>query len=183
MDPSLVERARSGDHDAFTRLVAGAGDRLHALALRILRDAEAAGDVFQASLVDIWRDLPTLRDPERFEAWASRIIVNRCRAELRRARRRPPTIGLQPADWIVGDVQLAVGIRDVLDRAFARLSVDHRAVLVLLYYRGLSVPEAAAVLGVSEGTVKSRLHYGRRAMRAAIEADERLAARRQERPA
>ena len=173
MDPTLVRQAQAGDRDAFARLVGLVSGRLHAVALRIMRDPDAAGDVLQAALVDIWRDLPKLREPERFDAWAYRVIVNRCRAELRGAKRRPATVGLVPTDGGVDDAQLSVGVRDALDRAFGRLSADQRAVLVLVYYQDLSVAQAAETLGIAEGTVKSRLHAGRAALRAAVEADER----------
>jgi RNA polymerase sigma-70 factor (ECF subfamily) len=173
VERSLVERAQAGDRFAFGELAASCADRLFAVAARILRDPEAAGDVLQAVLVDIWRDLPSLRDPDRFDAWAHRMVVNRCRAHFRSARRLPMTIGLVPGDRSVADAQAWVGNRDQLERAFARLSADQRAVLVLTYYRDLSVGQVAACLGVSAGTVKSRLFAARRAMRAGLEADER----------
>jgi RNA polymerase sigma-70 factor (ECF subfamily) len=174
VDRSLVERAQGGDRVAFGQLAADYADRLFAVAARILRDPDAAGDVLQVVLVDIWRDLPTLRDPDRFEAWAHRLVINRCRAHFRLARRQPMTLGLVPGDRSVGDAQVSVGNRDELERAFARLSAEQRAVLVLTYYRDLSLGQVAESLGVSVGTVKSRLFAARRAMRAALDADERL---------
>jgi len=174
VERSLVERAQAGDRVAFGELAASYADRLFAVAARILRDPEAAGDVLQAVLVDIWRDLPALRDPDRFEAWANRLVINRCRAHFRSARRLPMTMGRVPDDRSVADVQGAIGNRDQLERAFARLSAEQRAVVVLTYYRDLSVGQVAATLGISVGTVKSRLFAARRAMRADLEADERL---------
>jgi RNA polymerase sigma-70 factor, ECF subfamily len=173
VDRNLVERAQRGDRDAFAQLATIASDRLFATALRILRDFDAAGDALQMALVHIWRDLPTLRDPERFEAWSYRLIVRQCHAELRRARRRPRAADLMSTDAAIGDAQLSVSLRDELDRAFERLSTDHRAVLVLMYYGDHTIPEIAESLGISEGTVKSRLHYARSAMRAALDADAR----------
>jgi RNA polymerase sigma-70 factor (ECF subfamily) len=173
VDRRLVELAQRGDQDAFARLAALIGDRLFATAHRIVRDFDAAGDAYQSALVHIWRELPTLRDPERFEAWAGRILVRQCYSELRRVRNLPPTLDLLSVDSSVADATVSVSMRDELERAFVRLTGEQRAVLVLMYYRDLSVAEIAVHLGISPGTVKSRLHYAREAMRASVEADQR----------
>lgn len=173
MDRDVVERARNGDRVAFAEVASALVDQLYAVAARILRDSDAAGDAVQMTLVQIWRDLPSLRDVDRIEAWAQRVLVHRCFAQLRAARRRAPTVGLLDTDAAVDDVQMPVSMRDELERAFARLTPDQRAVLVLTYFRDQSVQQTAAGLGVSVGTVKSRLFGARRALRAAIEADER----------
>lgn len=173
MDRGLVERAQHGDRDAFARLVPMIADRLFATAHRILRDFDAAGDAYQSALVSIWRELPTLRDPDRFEAWSSRVLVRHCYTELRRRRRQPPVVELLGSDVPAADATLSVSLRDQLERAFTRLTAEQRAVLVLMYYRDLSVSEIASQLGISDGTVKSRLHYAREALRSAVEADAR----------
>jgi RNA polymerase sigma-70 factor (ECF subfamily) len=173
VDRGIVERASSGDRQAFAQLAAEASDRLYSIAIRILRDADAASDALQGTLVQIWRDLPTLRDPERFDAWSYRVIARRCRDELRRRRRRLSTLELLGSDAAIADVQVTVSLRDELERAFDRLSAEHRAVLVLRYYEDLPLARIGEVLDVSEGTVKSRLHYAREALRAAVEADAR----------
>jgi RNA polymerase sigma-70 factor (ECF subfamily) len=175
VDRALIERAQAGDRQAFADIARELGDRLYRLALRILRDTDAAAEAAQAAIVDVWRDLPTLRDVDRLDAWSYRILVNRCRGQRRLARRMPSTVGLLPGHAVIADSQATIGLRDELERGFARLNVDQRAVLALVYYRDLSIPEAAAALGVSVGTVKSRLHYARQVMRAAIEADARPA--------
>jgi RNA polymerase sigma-70 factor (ECF subfamily) len=174
MDRSIVERAKRGDRQAFAQIAAASSDRLYAVAIRILRDADAAGEALQAALVSIWMDLPMLRDVDRFDAWSYRVVVRACHALLRQARRRPSAFEFLAGDAATGDSEGAVTMRDELERAFARLSNDHRAVLVLMYYRELTIPEIAAALGVSTGTVKSRLHYARNAMRAAIDAETRF---------
>jgi RNA polymerase sigma-70 factor (ECF subfamily) len=173
VDRTLVERAQRGDRDAYAQVAIGSSDRLYAIALRVLRDGEAASDALQAALVQIWRDLPSLRDADRFDAWSYRVVLNCCRAHHRRSRRVIPTIDLSPDDAMVADSQTTIATRDELERAFRALSDDQRAVLVLLYYRDLSIGEIAATLGISTGTVKSRLHYARNAMRAAIDAHGR----------
>jgi len=182
VDRNLVQLAQGGDRDAFGQLAADVSDRLFALAQRILRDSDAASDVLQTALVQIWRDLPGLRDPERFEAWSYRIVLRCCQTDRRRARRSLLPIELQPTDAAVGDIQAWVAQRDELERAFLRLTEDQRTVLVLLYYRDLPVSQVADILGISPGTVKSRLYHARQAMRAAVEAQARPA-QREGRPA
>ncbi|HEX5014824.1 MAG TPA: RNA polymerase sigma factor [Candidatus Limnocylindrales bacterium] len=173
MDRIVVEQARSGDRAAFARLATDLSHQLYPVAVRILRDPEAAGDAVQATLVDIWRDLPSLRDPDRMDAWAHRIVVNRCRSHLRKTRRLPAIVDLLEADRAAPSEDLSLEFRDELERAFARLSCDHRAVLVLVYFRDLTLQQSAALLGISVGTVKSRLFAARQAMRAAVDADAR----------
>lgn len=174
MDRTLIERAQRGDQEAYAQVAAGASDRLYAVALRVLRDADAASDALQSALVQIWRDLPTLREAERFEAWSYRIVLNCCRSDRRRARRVSPTVSLIEPDVQIPDSQASLAERDSLEGAFRLLNADHRAVLVLAYYRDLSIHEMAEALDISPGTVKSRLHYAREAMRAAIEAEARV---------
>ena len=75
---ALVERARAGDEEAFASLARAAGDRLLAIAYRILRDLGLAEDAVQQTLVLAWRELPSLREPDRFDAWLRRLLVNAC---------------------------------------------------------------------------------------------------------
>jgi RNA polymerase sigma-70 factor (ECF subfamily) len=182
VDPRLVERARDGDADAYAHLALDVSDRLYGVALRILRDADAAADALQAALVAIWRDLPALRDLDRFEAWSYRVLIRCCQADRRRAKRSIIALELMPHDAAAPDTQTSVALRDELAQAFRTLSDEQRAVLVLLYYRDLTLAEIAEALNISIGTVKSRLHYARQAMRAAVEAEARTT-ERQERPA
>ena len=175
MDPDLVIRAQRGDEEAFASLALGCGDRLHAIAHRILRDVDLAEDATQQALLSIWRDLPQLRDPARFEAWSYRVLVRECYSEGKRTRAwsstAPRLLVLDPPDTT--DAMSDVHDRDQLDRAFRRLSVEHRAVVVLHYYLDLSISEIAETLGLSPGTVKSRVHHAMRGLRAAIDADAR----------
>jgi RNA polymerase sigma-70 factor, ECF subfamily len=178
MDTDLVVRAQNGDEEAFASLALAAGDRLHAVAHRILRDIELAEDATQQALLTVWRDLPQLRDPARFDAWSYRLLVRACYAEGRRTRRWAPNVHLLPADEPgVADGLDSVVDRDQLERGFRRLSIDHRAVVVLHHYLDLPLHEVADVLGVPVGTVRSRLHHAMRGMRAALEADARPATR------
>ena len=169
----LVERAQQGDHDAFTVLVDASIARLDAAARLILRDAELARDAVQDAMVRAWRDLPGLRDPDRFGPWLHRLTVNACLDQARRRRRRVVEVELadfhQPA---VSDVTAQVADRDLLDRALARLDPEQRAVVVLRFFLELSLPETAAVLGIPIGTVKSRLHRSLAQMRIEVTSDD-----------
>jgi RNA polymerase sigma-70 factor (ECF subfamily) len=165
----LVERAQRGDHEAFDALATAAYHRLYAIARRILRDGYAAEDAVQDALVKAWREIRGLRDPGAFDAWLQRLLVNACRDQARRTRRRPIELPALPIDRAEPRDDLAqLADRDELERAFLELSVEHRAVLVLTHYVGLPAPEIARILGIPPGTVASRLHYGARAMRAAL---------------
>ena len=174
MDAELVIRAQHGDEEAFASLAVAVGDRLHAVAHRILRDADLAEDASQQALLAIWRDLPQLRDPARFEGWAYRLLVHACYAEGRKERRWAPNLRLLPSDEPTNsDGMATVADRDQLERGFRRLSVDHRAVVVMHHYLDWPLDRIAASLGVPDGTVRSRLHYAMRALRAALDADAR----------
>ena len=176
MDRELVERARNGEEEAFGLIADAVYDRCYGVAHRILGEAPAAQDATQQALLDIWRKLPNLRDPSRFEAWCYRIVVHACYAEARRIKRAIPALlpeDSEPAT--TADQFRAIVDRDEVERAFDRQRVEHRAVLVLRYYLDLPLEDIANILDVPLGTVKSRIHNGLRAMRAAIEADARTA--------
>ncbi len=177
MDRDLVEAARNRDRAAYADLIRIRGDRLYALAQRILRDVERAEDALQEALVTAWKDLPGLRDPDRFDAWLHRLVVRACVAEAKRERRHVSTLRVLPMDISTGtDDFLAVADRDQLDRGFRRLPPDQRALLVLRHFDGYDLAEIAEILGIPEGTVSSRLHHAHSAMRAALDADARVIA-------
>jgi RNA polymerase sigma-70 factor (ECF subfamily) len=168
----LVERAREGDDVAFTELVDLDGDRCYAIAYRILRDVERAQDAVQQAFLLAWRELPKLRDPERFEVWLHRLVVNACYEEFRRYRRWSANVRMLPVDGpAAADTTVSVDERDALERAFRRLSPEHRAVVVLHHHAGLPLASIAEVAGVPLGTVKSRLHYATRILREALAVD------------
>jgi RNA polymerase sigma-70 factor, ECF subfamily len=171
---ALVERARRGDHDAFASLVREAFARLDGAARLILRDRELARDVLQDALVRAWRDLPGLREADRFDAWLHRITVNACLDALRHRRRRVIEVSLAPGvDVPVPDGATRRADRDELDHALRVLEPDLRAVVVLHYYLELTLPETAAALGWPLGTVKSRLHRALTLLRLSITSEER----------
>ena len=178
MDTDLVVRAQNGDEEAFASLAVVAGDRLHAVAHRILRDVDLAEDATQQALLAVWRDLPQLRDPARFDAWSYRLLVRACYSEARRTRRWAPNLRLLPAGEAAAtdDSNLVVD-RDQLERGFRRLSIEHRAVVVLHHYLDMPLDEVAETLGVPVGTVRSRLHHAMRGLRAALDADARPTSR------
>lgn len=166
-----VERARAGDRDAFNLLAAGAVDRLYAVARLVLRDADRAEDAVQETLVRCWRDLPALREPSRFDAWLHRLLMRAIADDFRAQRRQRAAMTLLRIEPATGDGSAALVVREQLDRGFRRLTVDHRAIVVLRLYLGLSIEESAAALGIPVGTAKSRLHYATDAMRLALESD------------
>ena len=184
MDRDVVERARSGDRDAFEDLVHQISDTLLGVARRILRDPALAEDVLQNALVTIWRKLPHLRDAERFEGWAFRILVHACYADAPRNRRWASAIRVLHADVASGvdDVQKIVD-RDELEHAFRLLPLDQRAVFVLHHYVGLPLVAVAETLGIPDGTARSRLHYATRTLRAAFEQGRASQDLREGRPA
>jgi RNA polymerase sigma factor (sigma-70 family) len=176
MQRDLVDRARGGDHDAFEALASVAFDGLYALAHRILRDVDRSDDAVQECLIRAWKELPHLRDPDRFDAWLRRLLVNACYDESRRSRRRSVEIRLLPLERPGGrDGASDLADRDELERGFRRLSVEQRAVLVMTHYLGMPAGEVAETLGIPVGTVQSRLLYAISAMRAVLEADARPA--------
>ena len=178
MDTDLVVRAQRGDKGAYAVLASGIADRYLAVARRILRDVDLAEDATQQALLSIWRDLPQLRDPARFDAWSYRLLVRACYAEGRRHRQWTPNMRLLPSDEPTqADGTSTVHDRDQLERAFRRLSIDHRAVVVMHHYLDWPLDRIAEALGVPVGTVRSRLHYAMRGLRAALDADARPTAR------
>ena len=168
----LVERAGRGDHDAFTQLAAAAAPRLDAAARLILRDPELARDAVQNTLIRAWRDLPGLRDPDRFDAWLHRLLVNASLDEARRRRRRPLEVEIRAIDEpIGGNVDHRLADRDLVERALIRLEPEHRALVVLHYYLGYPLPDAAASLGISLPAAKSRLHRAMLGLRRSMTPD------------
>lgn len=174
MQRELVERAMTGDHDAFSELARTSIGRLYVIARLILRDEGKAEDAAQEALVAAWAHIAGLRDPHRFDAWLHRLLVNACYREAGRDRRRRTIEAhVEVLDASEPDSTVLLADRDQIERGFRRLDTDQRAVLVLHYYLGLSLDEVAEVLGIPPGTARSRLHRATVAMRAALEADAR----------
>jgi len=173
MEREIVERAKRGDHAAYAGLVRQLGPKLYGIALRVTGNAALADDAVQEGLIHAWRDLPSLRDPERFEPWIARIVLRRCYREL---GRQPRSIAALDGIYeLPGGEGHGSGMedRDEIETAMRSLSPQHRAVLVLRYYADLEPIEMADVLATPVGTVRSRLHYALQAMRAALAADAR----------
>jgi RNA polymerase sigma-70 factor (ECF subfamily) len=167
-----VERAGRGDHDAFAALVHATIAQLEAVARLILRDPELARDAVQEAYLRAWRNLPGLRDPDRFDAWVHRLTVNACLDVMRRRRRRAVEVELDPVAPLLGDDTALIADRDLLERGFVKLGGDHRAVLVLHYYVGLPITAVAEALGIPVGTAQSRLARALAALRATMAADQ-----------
>jgi RNA polymerase sigma-70 factor, ECF subfamily len=165
----LVKQAADGDHDAFAELARAAVVRLDQVARLILRDPELARDAVQDGLIRAWRDLPGLRDPDRFDAWIHRLTVNACLDQARRRKRRAIEVELSPLyEPSLTDQAGAVADRDLIEGVLRRLDEAGRAIVVLHYYLGMPLTEVAATLGLPVGTVKSRLHRALTEMRSAV---------------
>jgi len=174
MDQDLVVRVQKGDQRAFEQLTLANHPRLYRVAYGVLRDHQLAEDATQQASLDIWRDIGRLRDPAKFEGWSYRILVHACGREAKRnpdwlPETRIPS-GSEPR---ATDGFGTVLDRDQLERGFQRLSVDHRAVIVLRYLLDFTPDQVAEALGIPRRTVYSRLKRAMPAMRAALEADTR----------
>ncbi len=177
MDPRLVVRAQHGDEVAFALITQAVHGRFKQVAYRILRDRHLAEDAMQQALVEIWRKLPTLRDPERFDGWSYRFLVHACYREARQHRRSFHELPGEH-DLATPDATTTVNDRDQLERGFRRLSLDHRAVVVMHYYLDLTIEDTAQALGISVGTAKSRLNRAMSKLRLALIADRQAGQQR-----
>lgn len=170
MDTQLVVRAQEGDEVAFAAIIQSAHGRFKQIAYRILRDPYLAEDAMQQAMLEMWRKLPTIRDPERFDGWSYRFLVNACYREAKRHkesyRELPGLLDLSHPDGTG-----PINDRDQLERGFKRLSMEHRSVVVLHYYLDLTIEDTAEALGISAGTAKSRLNRAMAKLRLALQAD------------
>jgi RNA polymerase sigma-70 factor (ECF subfamily) len=172
VDRTLVEQAREGVPGAYERLARESSRRLFLIAHRILRDTDAAEDAVQNTLVTIWRELPRLRDADRFDVWSYRIVTRAAIVEAKRKRRSVRIDDIAVHEPVTGDSAGQLATRDLLERAFAKLSPESRAVLVLRYYIDLPNTDIAEVLGIPYGTVGSRLHRAMGDLRSLLSTDQ-----------
>jgi RNA polymerase sigma-70 factor (ECF subfamily) len=172
-ETALVLRAARGDQMAFARLIDTRLDGLYGTAYRILRDREVAADAVQEALYRAWRDVPSLRMPDHFDAWLMRVLLNVCMRAAKMSRRQPVPLDHDPIHLARASTEASVADRDALERAFRRLTPEQRAVVVLHHYLEYDSAEIATALRIPRGTVRSRLHYATRLLRAALDADSR----------
>ncbi len=178
-EAAYVARAQQGDRVAFEALLAPRLDRLFRLADSIVSNDADARDAVQESCLRAWRELPRLREADRFEAWLWKITINACRSALRTRRRvnirevaaetMPGFDPPQPGRGL-GDDLSAI---DLIQRAFRRLDADKRAILVLHHVEERSIMEIAALLSIPDGTAKWRLFAARQALERALEVERR----------
>ena len=171
MQIELVERARAGDHDAFSLLVRASGNRLYGIAKLILRDPDRAQDAVQEAFALAWRDVRALREPGAWDAWLYRLTVNACYRSAKTNRRREMAEVHLVSDEehaTATDFSAHVVERDRLGRELGRLPVDQRAVMVLHFYLDLPLTDVAEILDIPPGTAKSRLHRGLATLRTAL---------------
>ncbi len=166
----LVERARRGDDTAFGLLVEARVQSTLRTARAILGNEAEAQEVTQEAFVSAWRNLPTLRDADRFDAWLNRIVLNGCR-DLLRHRRRVRQIDIESFELPTADNAVAALETASLLAAFDRLSVADRQIMALRHLHDLPLAEVARQLGIPVGTAKSRLWSARRALERAMEAE------------
>lgn len=185
-DVHLVERARAGDVAAFDAIVAARQLPTFRLVRAILGSTEESEDATQDAFIAAWRALPTLRRPERFDAWFGRIVVNSCRMSL---RRRPRAVVVSLDEVVDGHpsmthdgevIELIDG--DALSRAIDQLPIQQRAILALYYLEDRPLSSVARILGIPAGTVKWRLWRARIALRRLMDADTAPAAARPRMP-
>ena len=191
MQADLVAKAQRGDREAFSTLASRASVRLYATARLILRQPDRAEDAVQDALVEAWRDIRGLRDPDRLDAWLHRLLVRACRRQaIRERRRRVVELSVAEIDdpsTVAGNADFDAARqhaeRDEIERAFRRLTDGQRTLLALIYYADLSLADVSAAMGVPIGTTKSRHHRAMEALRAALAADERVLPYTKEQPA
>lgn len=163
-----IRAAQNGDHDAFEQLMLPRAGGMFAVAMLSLRDRALAEDAVQEALIRAWRSLPSLRRPDRFDAWLRKLLINSC-VDVARATRRHRNLVVLPSDTASStDIEKTAEERDAIERAFAELSVEHRIVFVLRHLESRNLPEIASACGIPLGTAKSRLHYAERAMARSI---------------
>jgi RNA polymerase sigma-70 factor (ECF subfamily) len=177
MDPALVAQAQQGDQQAFEALAGAAHPRLYRVALGVLQDSETAEDATQQALIAIWRYLPRLRDPSKFDGWSYRLLVRACYGEAKRVPKWLPESAMTgDREPVASDDFRGVMQRDQLERGFRRLSVEHRVVIVLRYMLDLPLEQVAEALDVPVSTLTSRQRRALDALRAALDADDRVKA-------
>jgi len=181
-EDSLLDRAASGQPEAFDALIRPRLDRLYRLAVTITRSEADARDAVQEACVLAWRELPRLRDRARFDSWLSQILVNSCRGLLRRQRRvRVREIGVDEPEagapgsgaYQTGGEGEQIAEVELIRRAFDRLDTDTRALLAMHYVEGRPLAEIARIAGAPVGTIKWRLSNARRALDRALEVERR----------
>jgi len=181
LDPSIVERARRGDLEAFESVVADRIGAVYRLTLAIVGNEADAADATQETFIAAWRQMRKLRDPESLEAWLARIAVNAARMTVRGRRRRSirEIRGLDAVTLTVAAeptlTSFSPAERDArtLAAALDRLDPEKRAILAMRHLEGRGIAEIAAALGIREGTAKSRLFAARKALLAALTSEDR----------
>ena len=167
-DHFLIRQIANGDEDGFKRLYARYGRRLYAYALRVVGNPAVAKDVLQESLIAVWQGAARFRGEGRVIAWLLSIVHHKALHALR----RKPDQALDPLEDVLPDEDIhpeeKAARREqqkLLRQGLSGLSVEHRSVLELVFFQGLSLQETADVCGCPVGTVKSRLSYAKNALR------------------
>ena len=173
-DAELIQTFLSGNNASFNTLAWRWQQRLYNFILRYTGDRDEANDLCQLALIKVYRNLPQLRDPEKFSSWIYQLTLNVCRDEFKKSRRRQHHVTssleeqeLAPTNRSVSGFQPTTGeevyrsnLRETLNKALQTLSDEQRLVVIMKNYQGMTFSEIAQALEISENTAKSRLYYG-----------------------
>jgi RNA polymerase sigma-70 factor (ECF subfamily) len=163
-DVELLRAHAAGDPRAFEELVRRHRERMWAVALRTLRDPEEAADALQDALISAYRAAGSFRAESAVTTWLHRIVVNACLDRIRRRQVRPTVTLPEDGPGEPADGRDEMAERDTamaVEEALARIPVEQRAAITLVDIEGYSVADSAVMLGVAEGTIKSRCARGR----------------------
>lgn len=164
-DIDLIDRFLAGDVSAFDELMAAHEDRVFGVCLRMLRDRDAALDAVQETFINVFRKAHKYRAEAAFSTWLYRVAVNTCYDQIRKSKRkqtRPLPDTLEQADPRSGDELEAIELRPQIEEALQALSPEFRAAVILVDLEGQALEEAANMLDIPVGTVKSRVFRGRK---------------------
>jgi RNA polymerase sigma-70 factor (ECF subfamily) len=166
----LVVRLQAGDEAAFVELAERYGPRLRYYLRKLLGDADGAEDALQEVWLDVFRGGSRLADPAAFPAWIYRIARDRAYRELRRLSRAPQTLAEEAAaDFASEEEEFSAEDAERIHAALDQLPSEQREVLVLRFVESMSYEQIAGVVGSPVGTIRSRIHYAKRALRRALE--------------
>jgi len=162
----LLVNAQQGDFEAFAELVKAHDDRMRALAYRCLGSRDLMEDALQVAYIRCFQNLSSFRGEASFGTWLHRIVFNACH-DLRTKTEKNQEVSLEVVDLAAQNRSFEdqLADRDWLNQALDALPFDHRTALILVDSQGLSYGEAADLLGIAEGTLASRLHRARAAVR------------------
>jgi RNA polymerase sigma-70 factor (ECF subfamily) len=169
-EPVLVLRCQLGDERAFAEIVGRYHRRVHYYLRKMLGSADRADDAMQELWIDVFRSIPKLRDASAFSSWLYRLARDRAFREIRRSA-KPQAATIESVDFAdeSDDEEFSPEDAALVHEALDRIGPEHREVLLLRFVESMTYPQIAAVVGCELGTVRSRIHYAKRALRKLLE--------------